>query len=243
MERPENTETEEVVVNSNTDRQNFERPLSSGGNTTVSDYFNRHKKLLIYVGGGLLLVILGILAYRYFVIEPQNEEARGLLYKSQRYFEADSFNLALNGDGANPGMREIADDYGMTETGNLAKYYTGMALLQLGKYDEAIEYLEDFKTDSKIIEPIAYGGIGDAHSQLKEYDEAAKYYMKAAKADDNEFTAPRYYKKAGLVYEELGDFAGALDAYQVIKDKYGRTPAGMDIDKYIQRAKAHVDAK
>jgi tetratricopeptide (TPR) repeat protein len=90
---------------------------------------------------------------------------------------------------------------------------------------------------------MALGAIGDAYSQLKQYDEAASYDMKAAAKDDNKFTAPRYYKKAGLVYEELKKYQDAVNAYQTVKDKFPNTYEFNKIDAYIQRAQAKLDSE
>lgn len=223
-------------------QRNIERPLK-GGWPVLSEYFNRHQKLVTYVAGGIIVLILGIIAYRYFIIEPQEQQAKIALTKNLRYFENDSFALAIRGNGVEPGLQEIADDYGMTKSGNLAKYLTGMSLMHLGKYEEAISYLEDFNTKSIIIKPIALGAIGDAYSQLKKYDEAAKNYLKAAEASDNKYTSPRFYFKAGLVNEKLADYKQALSNYKKIKENYPTSDEAREIDKYIARAQAGVDTK
>jgi tetratricopeptide (TPR) repeat protein len=207
----------------------------------LEGFLNRHKRNLSYVLGGLIVVILGIFAYRYYYLEPQEQESQVKIFRPERYFEADSFKLALKGNGAELGFENISDDYGMTKSGNLSNYYSGVILLQQGKYDDAIDHLKKFKTKSKILGPISLGAIGDAYVQLKEYSDAADYYMKAAKKDDNKFTAPRYYKKAGLVFEELKRYSDAVDAYQIIKDKYNNTIEGSDISKYLGRAQAELD--
>ena len=42
--------------------------------------------------------------------------------------------------------------------------------------------------------------------------------------------------KAGGVYEAQGKYNDALEVYNIIKDKYGKTAEARDIDKYIARA-------
>jgi len=208
-------------------------------------FFFKNRNIIFYVLGGILVVVIGFIAYKTFYLEPQEEEAENHVFNAQRLFEEDSFNMALKGTGGDlgKGFNSISDDYSGTKIGNLSYYYIGMAKLQTGKYQEAIDNLENYKSDSKILMPMALGGIGDAYSQLKNYDKASDYYLKAAKKDDNEFTTPRYYKKAGLAFEEIGKLDDALSAYQAIKDKYSRTRIGLDVDKYIGRVQAKIDAK
>ena len=44
------------------------------------------------------------------------------MFKGEQYFAKDSFNLALNGNGADyEGFEAIIDQYGSTSAGNLAK--------------------------------------------------------------------------------------------------------------------------
>jgi len=237
----EQVKQEEVTSNPMA-KPNIEHPLS-GGFPLLNRYFGRHQKLVTYLGGGVVILLAGILIYVYAILGPQEEEAKRLIFHAQRYFEVDSMKLALNGDGRNPGFLEITDDYSMTKTGNLAKYYAGIALLKTGKYEDAIDYLKGFKTTSHLIGPMSLGAIGDAYSMLKQYDDAASYYMKAAKRDDNQLTAPYFYKKAGLVYEQLKQYDDAVDVYQRIKDKYKDSQQGIDIDKFLARAQAGASSK
>jgi tetratricopeptide (TPR) repeat protein len=237
----ENQEKDELIVE--TAPQEVEQPGTAAPRRSMSDFFrdiaNDNRKLVTYGLGALLVIILGVMAFRYFYLQPMEEEAQNTIFKAQRFFEGDSLNLALNGNGSDvTGMQEIADEYGMTKTGNVANFYTGRALMEKGQYDEAIDYLKDFSTSSKIIKPVKLGLIGDCYSQLKDYDEAADYYQEAADYSENEFTTPHYLKKAGIAYEASGEPDKALKNYRLIKEKYKTSVEGGDIDKYIGRAQA-----
>ncbi|MFP4367705.1 MAG: tetratricopeptide repeat protein, partial [Bacteroidales bacterium] len=71
--------------------------------------------------------------------------------------------------------------------------------------------------------------------------DAASFYTKAAKRRTNEFTSPVYWMKAGLVYEELGDYTKALDAYEQIKENYPESTEADQIEKYITRVQLKMD--
>jgi len=157
---------------------------------------------------------------------------------AEQYFEKDSFNLALNGDGNYPGFLDIINDYGRTTAGNLARYYAGVSSLHLGKYQDAIDYLEDFRTEDLLLGPVALGATGDAYSELGKNEKAVKLYIDAAELNPNAFTSPAYYLKAGNIYELLGKKDQALNAYKVIKEKYAESDQGRTIDKYIARLTA-----
>ena len=64
---------------------------------------------------------------------------------------------------------------------------------------------------------------------------AAALYRKAVKASDNSLTAPVYLKKLGLVEEQLGNTAAALEAYQRIADEFYTSLEARDIDTFIGR--------
>ena len=80
------------------------------------------------------------------------------------------------------------------------------ATKNMGKYQEAIDYLKKFDSDDKIVANVALGSIADCYAELKDNDKAIKYYQLAAKNVKNEFTSPVYFMRAGLLLEEKGDF-------------------------------------
>jgi tetratricopeptide (TPR) repeat protein len=55
-----------------------------------------------------------------------------------------------------------------------------MAYLNTGKYNEAIDYLNKFKSDDIVLSGLATGAIGDAYAEDNKPEEALKNYVKAA---------------------------------------------------------------
>lgn len=207
--------------------------------TTAELYFEKNSKIITIVFGATVVIALLLLATHRFYSLPRETKAKEQLFVAEQYFEKDSFNLAINGDGNYPGFLDIIDDYGSTKAGKLAKYYTGISSLHLGKYQEAIDYLEKFKTDDLLLAPVALGATGDAYCELGNKEKAVKLYMEAAELNSNAFTSPVYYLKAGNLYETLGNKDKALAAYKVIKEKYAESNEGRSIDKYIARLTAN----
>jgi tetratricopeptide (TPR) repeat protein len=207
--------------------------------TTAEMYFEKNSKIITIVFGAAVVIALLLLATHRFYSLPRESKAKEQMFAAEQYFEKDSFNLAINGDGNYPGFLDIIDNYGSTKAGKLARYYTGVSNLHLGKYQEAIDYLEDFKTEDLLLAPVVLGATGDAYSELGNKEKAVKLYMEAAELNPNAFTSPIYYLKAGNLYEALGAKDKALAAYKVIKDKYSESNEGRTIDKYI----AHLTAK
>lgn len=222
---------------------NIENEEVRSGQNPIEQY----QKPLSIVASALLVIVVGYVGFTRFYLEPQQQEAAGEMFMAEKFFSKDSFELALNGAGSFQGFEEIASNYSMTESGNLANYYAGICHLQLGSkakdpnvrenhFEDAIDYLKKFSTESDVMGPLSLGGIGDALSELGRLDEAVSYYEKAAAASINDYTAPIYLKKAGIVYEELQQYDKAVVAYKKIKDNYAGSEIGGSIDKYISRA-------
>lgn len=206
--------------------------------TSAEQFFEDNSKIIsIIFGTAVAIALILLLAHRFYTV-PRETKAQEQIYVAQEYFQKDSFNLAINGDGNYPGFLDIIDNYGRTKIGKLARYYTGVSYLHLGKYKEAIEYLEAFKTDDHLLNPVKTGSTGDAYAELGEKDKAVKLYTEAATLSDNAFTSPIYYLKAGLLYESMGNKEKALELYRIIKDKYAESEQGRTVDKYIARLTA-----
>lgn len=206
--------------------------------TNAERFFETNSKIITIIFGVTVVVSLLLLATHRFYSLPREAKAKEQMFVAEQYFEKDSFNLAINGDGNFPGFLDIINDYGRTKAGKLARYYTGISNLHLGNFQEAIDYLENFKTDDLLLGPITLGATGDAYYELGNKEKAVKLYIEAAELDPNSFTSPVYYLKAGNLYEVLGSKDKALTAYQVIKDKYAESDQGRTIDKYIARLTA-----
>jgi tetratricopeptide (TPR) repeat protein len=182
-------------------------------------WIEQNPKILLGVVAALVLVVGGFFGYRYYV-GSQDEQAQSEMFQAVRYFEMDSLNLALKGDGNNLGFEQIVEDYPGTDAANLANYYAGVVALKQGKYSLALLYLEDFSSKDILIQARAYSLSGDAHMELKEYDEAAKMYHKASNYKPNKYFTPTYLMKEALAYELLQQNDKAIAAYDRIINEF-----------------------
>jgi TolA-binding protein len=195
------------------------------------DFLHKNRNLLIGAVVAVALILGGLIAWSYYR-NMKNEEAQSLMYPAVYYFEADSLQKALNGDGANEGLIAIAEDYGMTRAGNLARFYAGAAYLKQGKFDEAIQYLEDFSSDDLLVQGRAYALTGDAYMEKNNTAEAVGFYKKAADYKPNEFFTPAYLMKLGLAQELNKDNQAAINTYDQIVTKYPNSAEAVNARKY-----------
>lgn len=202
--------------------------------TQTERFIEKNQKILTIAIGAVVVIVGGFLAFKAFYVQPREKSAQEQMFMAEQYFEKDSFNLAINGDGNYLGFLDIIDDYGSTKAGKLANYYTGISYLHLGQYQEALDYLNNFETDDLVLAPVAEGAKGDAYAELDQADKALSAYKKAY-GYTNEFTTPVYMMKAGKLLESTDKSDQALALYREIKEKYPESPEGRTIDKYIAR--------
>ena len=194
-----------------------------------------YKTLLIILGVAVIIVGLAWLGKLY--INKRNDEAQSQMYQAERYLEMDSLKLALNGDGNYLGFLDIAKEYRLTNTGNLAKYSAGICYLHLGKYQDAIDFLNQYSRKDKVIGSLAIGATGDAYVELGDLDKGVSKYLEAADFAQNSFNTPIFLMKAGEIYELKGKYAEALKIYEKIESLYPESTEGTTIEKYIARVK------
>lgn len=209
------------------------------------DFFLKFKKQIITGVVVVLLVVAGAILYNAFVAGPRQEKASTAIAKGEQYFNDEQFDKALNGDGAGyVGFVKIASDYSSTDAGNLAKLYAGLSFYNLGKYTEAVTYLEKFSTKGDaMVSPTATAALANAYAQTGNVDKAISTLKKAAdmsdsKAEDvNNSISPTFLLQAGKLLESQKKNDEALKIYQDIKKKYVNSSLvqSSEIDKYIER--------
>ncbi len=209
--------------------------------TWTEQFIEDHQNIISYVVGGIILVVVAYLGFHKFYLEPKEKEAQSQMFVAEQYFEKDSFNLALNGDGNYLGFLDIIDGYGITKSSNLAKYYCGISYLHLGQYEDAIDYLSEFKTDDLLLKPITEGAIGDAYLELGDQDKALSQYKKAYNENENEFTSPIYMFKAAKLLENLDELEQALEIYKKIKTDFPESNEARNVEKYIARVQVNLE--
>lgn len=204
-------------------------------------FIEQYKKQITYIVGGIVAIVGGYFGYIQLYLNPLEEEARGEMFKAEQYFEMDSLNKAINGDGIALGFVDIIDLYGGTKSANLAHYYLGISYLRERLYEDAIDELDQFSSDDVMLSSIALGAKGDAYMELGEVDKAIGLYLDAANIRPNQFTSPIYLMKAGKALEYQEDYEDALATYKELKEEYPESSEGREIEKYIARAGSFVN--
>ena len=201
-------------------------------------FFIKFKKQILIAVAAVIVIIAGIALYNVYVDGPREDKASTALAKGQQYFNQEQFDKALNGDGANyAGFTKIASDYSGTDAANLANLYAGLCYANLGKWNEAVTYLEKFSTQSDaMISPAAMAALGNAYANTGNVDKAISAFKKAAD-DTNNSLSPTFLIQAAELLESQNKSDEALKIYEDVKKKYvnSQVVQSSEIDKYIER--------
>ncbi len=191
------------------------------------------KKVVTIIG--TVVAALVVIALVWYAISSHGsakaDEAIGLADTEQN----DSIALKYYEDAAKMGHK----------SGNRAKLHAAILLYQQGKYQEAINYLDDASVSSDLVEAGQYSLMGDCYVNLKDYDKALKCYKKAIdEADENPQVVPFVLVKEANVYRAQQNYAAEAKCYETIVKDYPSYARGLrfDINKYAERAKAAAEA-
>ena len=178
----------------------------------------RDKKIRsILMWGSIIiaLIVLGVIVYIYAVREPGIQKANDAIAEADRIalFEGnDSTALAA--------YENVANNYGY-DAGNRAKLQSAIILYSQGKYQEALDYLNNYKSTDHIIGATALGLKGDCLVNLDKYDDAISAFDKAIKqADGNPQLVPYFLSKKATVLAAQNKHAEAADIYAEIEKEY-----------------------
>ena len=186
-----------------------------------------------------MLLVAGGYAYKYLVMDKNEVAAAELIVAAQDNFagETPNYDLALNGNEAGAGFLAVADEYGSTKAGNLAKHYAGICYLHLGDLEKAAEYLAKYKPvkglAAEVVNAQNLGLQGDVAVEQGNYEKAAQFFAKAVKASENNYTAPLYLYKQGLALAAAGKAAEAKACYKAITEKYPNSMESREAEKML----------
>ncbi len=201
-------------------------------------WVENNKSKILGLLGLFLALTLAYLIFTRIYIPNQESSAQAEMYAAEQHFNNGDFQKALDGDENSSGFLSVVDSYSSwAKPANLANYYAGISYLNLGQFDEAIDYLGRYSGKDKVISAMAQGAIGDAYTEKGDNSTGISYYQKAA-AYDNNFTAPLFLLKAGLASEMNEDYDAAKRAFERIRRDFPESTQARDIEKYLARVTA-----
>lgn len=202
----------------------------------VELFLKKNGNLLSTILLVVLVIACAIVAVNRWVIKPAKAEAHAAVLGAERYFQTAQYELAISGDGNVLGLADIIDQYS-SKAGQGVYFEAGVCQLQLKNYEEALNYLRQYKGTDEILKARAKSCMGDAYVGLGDTESALAAYKAAIKVGSTPFT-PAYLLKAAVAAEDLGLKDEALGYYNDIKVKYPASAEAADVEKYISRLNA-----
>lgn len=192
---------------------------------------NKNTRLVAYIIGGTLVLVIGYFAYLQFIWKPNNEKSKDAYWVGLNYAAQDSTDLAIDA------LKPVVKKYDGKIGGENAQFILARQYMSKGEFKKAIAELEGVDVNDTYVSSMAIGLQGDCYSEMKDYEKAGSLYLEAAELNENEMTTPMYLFKAGLVYEmKVKDFEKATECYTKIKDDYPSYGSQKSIEKFIARA-------
>ncbi|MGM9869471.1 MAG: tol-pal system YbgF family protein [Sodaliphilus sp.] len=198
--------------------------------TSFEQRLENNKKLIYYIVGAVVVVIAAVAI---FVMVRNNgvQDAQKMVNKADMEYmtKGDSAGLVAYKKAANESYAPA----------NRAAQMAASILYKQGKYDEAIQMLEGSSFNGKILGPSALSLLADCYVNKKSYDKALSAFDQAIKkAGDNESLTPLLMKKKATVLHATKKYDEELALYEEMKSKYPKSALQMNIDKFVERAKA-----
>jgi tetratricopeptide (TPR) repeat protein len=231
-------------MSTTTKTQTQAQPLSNRTSNAADDInaldrvqvaYEKNKKVINGVLTAALIIGAAIFAYFKLYMGPREEKASAKVFYAQQYFQSDSLERALQGDGQHPGFIKVMRDYSGTKTANLCHYYAGICYLRMGDFKKAIKQLEDFSGKGTLLSTAAAGALGNAYLESGNVKKAIDQFKDASSVKEDVVLTPMYLINLGAAYEMNKQPEEAKKAYERIRDEYPQSTQARDIDRYLAR--------
>ena len=173
------------------------------------EYFQNNTKQVYTVLTIVVVIIAGIVFYTMSQKEKK-QNAMIELTKVQDVYSSGAYQQAINGDslGYSKGLLYIVNEYGSTESGEVAKIMLANSYYYLNDYGNAERYYNDYSGSDVILKAASIAGIaavkeaqGNFVEAAQKYEEAAGVSEEVAVNDEYLYAAARNYSLANNVNE------------------------------------------
>jgi len=192
-------------------------------------YFENNRNTVYGALAGIVVVVLIVFAFNWNSTKKNAQALSEMTVAVQRY-EAGDYQASLDGDASFSGMIDIAERYGSTTSGNLAKFYAADASFRVGDMEAALKFFESYSKDANYLGASAYAGEAAIYELNGELKKAGDLFVRAATINESEITSPMYFESAARAYSAAGDKGKAMSALNSIKDDYPNSQAARNVD-------------
>ncbi len=201
------------------------------------DFYSKNGRMVHMAAAGIVAVVVLFLGYGWYQ-SGQNEKALAEMAFAVDRYEDGAYRAALDGDITFTGLIEIADSYGGTPAGNLARFYTADAFFRLGDYENALKYFRAYDKSADYLGASALAGEAAILEEQGEYEEAGDLFRRAANLFPSTITSPEYMMDAARAYERAAAYSKAESVLKDIQEDWPESQAARNIDYDLARLAA-----
>ena len=202
-------------------------------------FYEQNKKNISYAVTAIIVIVIA--SWAYINNRQTNSEKAatelGKVFKiyDQAASDAKQYTIAINGqpDRGIMGLKSVVENYGGTDSGELARLYLANCYYTLGQYDEALSHYDKFSGGDNLLQASALAGVGGCYEAKKEYSKAATNYENAASKASNPSITPEYLNEAGRCYGLAGEKSKAVELFKRLKQEYPTSTFAREADRYI----------
>jgi len=182
-----------------------------------------HQNQISYLLVAIAAIALIFFGYRFFAQRAETR-AFAILGQTQSKYETlkKSSSAAEAYSQVSEAFQGIIKKYGGNAGGKLARLIYANISYDAAQYDNAIalykQSLKDFKED-KLVYNLILGSLGYAYQQVKDEQNAATYFEKAASATNSTISEESLFN-LGSIYKKLGEADKSQQALQKILNDY-----------------------
>ncbi len=183
-------------------------------------WYRDSRRLLL---GGLVLLVLALVVGWFVIASGKRKEQFAARSLNQARAAAEAGNLPL----ASSELQRLITTYKGTDAAHEAVITLNQIRMVNGQSELAAVGLREYlasKPPEKYLSP-AYGLLGAALENAKQWAEAANAYTQASNAAEVPFLKATYLVDAGRAYREAGRTEDAARAYRTILEKYSDAPS------------------
>lgn len=198
----------------------------------------------LFAIGFVLLVLIVVVVVLWMRTLEQNEKHASFLLSQgvTKLKEADGLTGEEAGDTYNEALgvlRNLIEEYGSTESGELGFFYLGKCLSRLKRYGEATQQYEKFLSmdrNNQLYHSLALRSLGFAYQNEKDYEKALACFRELTQMEGS-FLRGESILALARIYEEMGQKQKALEAYRDFLTQY---PDSTELNR-IQRRVALLE--
>lgn len=202
----------------------------------ATTFYGNNKKNISIGITALVVIVFAVVVY-FKNRADNNEKAVTQLGSIFQTYDAGQFQVAIDGipERNIPGLKAIVDNYGNSQTGELARLYLANAYLLTGKADDALRNFEECTPADDLLAAARLSGIAASHEARGDHKQAAEYFEKAATKFPKDINAAENLSNAARNFGQAGEKTTAIELYRRIKKGYPGTSFARDADRFISQ--------